>query len=117
MRISDWSSDVCSSDLHFERVLPAHLGKASGAGTSRRVAFVDAVHILVEPHAFGAELAGEEHRREIGAAAAEQATLAVLARADEARHDDEAGRGELGLGMKDRKSTRLNSSHSCAYRM
>src|SRR3546814_13080427 len=81
---------------HFERVLPAHLGKASGAGTSRRVAFVDAVHILVEPHAFGAELAGEEHRREIGAAAAEQATLAVPALSYTARHAYEPRPRALG---------------------
>src|SRR3546814_7868783 len=25
MRISDWSSDVCSSDLHFHRVFPCRL--------------------------------------------------------------------------------------------
>src|SRR3546814_3171561 len=28
MRISDWSSDVCSSDLHLHQPLPAHTGKA-----------------------------------------------------------------------------------------
>src|SRR3546814_6070244 len=35
MRISDWSSDVCSSDLHglaLPRLFPARLGKGTVAG-------------------------------------------------------------------------------------
>src|SRR3546814_17889717 len=36
MRISDWSSDVCSSDLHSEQaggpVRPLRAGKSAGAG-------------------------------------------------------------------------------------
>src|SRR3546814_4843149 len=34
MRISDWSSDVCSSDLH--RLPPARLGDAEGCSLSHR---------------------------------------------------------------------------------
>src|SRR3546814_18470561 len=37
MRISDWSSDVCSSDLHQSRRIRQPKGTVSSAGAGRRV--------------------------------------------------------------------------------
>src|SRR3546814_3842139 len=48
MRISDWSSDVCSSDLRFEFLLAAPdgrwLGDGSGNLYSYRIPFSDSTH-------------------------------------------------------------------------
>src|SRR3546814_2392104 len=38
MRISDWSSDVCSSDLIFRAVWPLELGPAGRTSPDRRLA-------------------------------------------------------------------------------
>src|SRR3546814_1362711 len=113
MRISDWSSDVCSSDLFITRDavgvgLPARklfvddldLGKTLGA--DRRhfdwlavdlVAGADADHVEIIEHV------------ELGHAQAGDAVV-----------EDRAPRGNR-IEPADRKSTRLNSSHSCASRM
>src|SRR3546814_5545285 len=72
MRISDWSSDVCSSDLHLGRGPCRH-----GQADRRRGA--------------GADRGTDALRRQAGA--------------------DGAAAAERRAGEKDRKSTRLNSSH------
>src|SRR3546814_20172424 len=41
MRISDWSSDVCSSDLHSSICLPALLVLCTVTGCSSRVSWID----------------------------------------------------------------------------
>src|SRR3546814_6983374 len=58
MRISDWSSDVCSSDLQGRHQL--------GARGAERVAERDRAAMLVEPRMVAAEILepGERHRRE-----------------------------------------------------
>src|SRR3546814_2927171 len=103
MRISDWSSDVCSSDL----VLFCEVEKQGGASTSsartelramvslsavRRLAprgdRLDAVHDRIDRLA---------RRRRVGALLRELAAVHDLF--------------ERGAGARDRKSTRLNSSH------
>src|SRR3546814_5608568 len=104
MRISDWSSDVCSSDLN---------GRAIGAGC--RVGIAEELHEAAERN--GADLpAGailvvpaEQFRAETDrenldphTAAARHPVMSQFV--DE--HDD-----------GDRKSTRLNSSHQCAHRI
>src|SRR3546814_10544612 len=85
MRISDWSSDVCSSDLAVRlpnvgrghrRLVPAAARQQDRAAALRRDQFLPAD--------------GLEHRP--------AAALGDL-------------RGEVGGGQPDRKSTRLNSSH------
>src|SRR3546814_8746353 len=113
MRISDWSSDVCSSDLSVRAVI------ARGEVARR--------HVAVDPH-----LVPTRHV----AAAAQFDALMV---GPEERHVGERARGaqhvrgrRLALPLRvhpmlhahpfhvmqvDRKSTRLNSSHSCAARM
>src|SRR3546814_7437055 len=90
MRISDWSSDVCSSDLGVVRQRPAHDLARMHLGAVDRAA-----EQLLERQR---PVAGvEEQRGEDLAGVAAQALGEVA-----------AGRGRVG---QDRKSTRLNSSH------
>src|SRR3546814_10919292 len=117
MRISDWSSDVCSSDLaagvaalgavHSEEVL--HLGQHAVEGprlvAARRLDGV-AVHRVAGPYHLAAlALHGADERRQV------VAHLVVTHAGDEG----EAARLVLRIeGVdqpQDRKSTRLNSSH------
>src|SRR3546814_3746975 len=110
MRISDWSSDVCSSDL-FERI-----------AVEACIAFdINAVGACRQ-RAKDAALGGGQRGIEIGHEAMigtdryrgsrpymERALLAAVAPTGRSYN----GRATTG----DRKSTRLNSSHSCASRM
>src|SRR3546814_3632802 len=98
MRISDWSSDVCSSDLEPDPATPTlvrvHVHNRLADGLHwRRADFgplVGEVLAAIDREGRGAlVLLGEAHRSE-----AEQAE-ALLAR----------------IRQQDRKSTRLNSSH------
>src|SRR3546814_8400932 len=90
MRISDWSSDVCSSDLHgVERILEILLDEHTLAALRRRAAII-ADHL--EFH-----LLTQRLERPV-----EPADEAV----EFNRRGARAG-GEIG----DRQSTRLNSSH------
>src|SRR3546814_9915240 len=91
MRIRDWSSAVCSSDL--AAVLPVVLvGNGAGRGQS----------LVAAPVAGGDPLPG--HALDV----AQQAALVLGA---------EGNCLAVPAGTGDRKSTRLNSSHSCASRM
>src|SRR3546814_10449580 len=103
MRISDWSSDVCSSDLRtvaFERQPAAHVGAVAGA--------VDAQRRRCDPPARvfapACDAAGEVDvvgRAETTGPVEAQRGLRV-----------ELERQALGIAIEeDRKSTRLNSSH------
>src|SRR3546814_7495423 len=105
MRISDWSSDVCSSDL-----ILAHRAKHMLGGLLRLI-FVEQCHNLAhhdmhgivahflrdgdELHAILRELADIELKLEM-----------IAEEAGEAVDDHEVERRRL-----DRRSTRLNSSH------
>src|SRR3546814_7004985 len=104
MRISDWSSDVCSSDL----IAPQPIGN--------RAVDVAAVENLARI---------DPRRDEDGAARA--AELDRRAPGDIHRHADVAQGAHLFENLialveqlraagRDRKSTRPNSSHSCADR-
>src|SRR3546814_10136879 len=114
-RISDWSSDVCSSDLHaahHRRRGQVHRGDAAAAEA-------------VERHARHGDLITRRqrcHAAEVGALLAALGRgrpdhivdgfgVEVVAVADRGEH----GRGKM-LRMEARQSTRLNSSHYCAYR-
>src|SRR3546814_10479168 len=98
MRISDWSSDVCSSDLE------------GAVG-----------HAADEEHAAHVEVDLLEHLLAVGLAVGQGAAVAHLVAADDddarlgaALQDDLGGAHELreaAVGLQDRKSTRLNSSH------
>src|SRR3546814_7528546 len=110
MRISDWSSDVCSSDLPRRRELELRLvepGGGAGAGFG-------------EP-ALSAGLALEvAHRRHRLAEFRLALAKRGAHRVDLVAHGRDPGVGDLqlqpvGVGVQaeqqDRKSTRLNSSH------
>src|SRR3546814_6388149 len=104
MRISDWSSDVCSSDLAEARALVLAVQRA-----------VDLPEL--------AQGRRNVLARHADAVVAHLEDVAVLGAAVDAEADPAAGGGELDgvdkqvqqrllqLALVDRKSTRLNSSH------
>src|SRR3546814_940391 len=106
MRISDWSSDVCSSDLdrtafpdHGFVRRPLQLHGKGGDGDVARLALAQAkagAKADAQSAAIGAAADSDRHRRARGQGGWLDAALDVH-------------RGDL-LG-RDRKSTRLNSSH------
>src|SRR3546814_10594312 len=123
MRISDWSSDVCSSDLQHDlvrdqplippiarllerpRADPARVDDRLHSGGGRRAAALPAAHAAV---AVGeAEQRGNRARQHfLDEGRQLDAAHVLYLREHRKRHD-----------RVDRKSTRLNSSHKCASRM
>src|SRR3546814_1121840 len=101
MRISDWSSDVCSSDLLEAREIRPEEGEAEAEGTGR---IFGADFIAVDR--FGIELER-----------ADQSLRAADRREGQDRRfqrrpvEVEAARLIAARIARDRKSTRLNSSH------
>src|SRR3546814_7217723 len=114
MRISDWSSDVCSSDLEVQLVVVVEEPDLAVGGVMQRVGVLgghlqEVVVAGVDAHAV-VDVLGEPRLR-----------LAVALQAHHLEADHQAiadavavAGGEVGV---DRKSTRLNSSHECAYSM
>src|SRR3546814_8193244 len=121
MRISDWSSDVCSSDLvvtaaelEFGTGLTVISGE-TGAGKS----------LLVDALGFLSGQRADSGMVRHGAGRAELHAEFDLATSDAARQwlrEEEFDDGDACQlrrtlradgGSRDRKSTRLNSSHSC----
>src|SRR3546814_7853464 len=117
MRISDWSSDVCSSDLsaaepamqaYAKRIV--HVGEAGSGQLAKmvnQIAIAGLVQALSEAVHF-AKRAGLDVATVIdaisgGAAQSWQMNNRALTMAD--------GEFDFGFAVKDRKSTRLNSSH------
>src|SRR3546814_9960157 len=104
MRISDWSSDVCSSDLFR----PSRLGEQRG-----KIGNSDAALLLL-----GTDIDLDEARGPTPGL-----VHPPRERGDERDAIDRMDRIEqrhrlVGIvRMEDRKSTRLNSSHSCASSM
>src|SRR3546814_9977929 len=115
MRISDWSSDVCSSDLERSRRTRHRIARAQRRALqrvekSRRVA--DAARGHVE--------SGEREQSAITLAVDRgpcpawvqaEGAGAVRRAADRAAAVAGARHGNHARGNRDRKSTRLNSSH------
>src|SRR3546814_9515090 len=97
MRISDWSSDVCSSDL-----------SADGAATS--VVSVGDVALVVGfgVKGFSGNIGFGEDRKQV-----DPEPLELLVRIHQLAYDlvDDAGCTSRVFDPVDRKSTRLNSSH------
>src|SRR3546814_1998866 len=87
MRISDWSSDVCSSDLEAPKEVPDPDVAAQPGGDARR-------HLMDGPVGLDGEQIGDPDRTDLGHPAQ------VVAQ----QVDDHQV-------LRDRKSTRLNSSH------
>src|SRR3546814_11429818 len=127
MRISDWSSDVCSSDLFQEMhrslltgeaTLPDFLG---GEGNDRRGVADKRMEQRVEHSAIGASLGicGRVAVEAIFADIEKESAEIILCEGGERAHiaaECEANRGGAEFRVQfaqeiDRKSTRLNSSH------
>src|SRR3546814_9438423 len=105
MRISDWSSDVCSSDLYLggleaegQAIFDEVLAGKHDDGAAYRIARVYRV-------------AGEKEKARV------IFERYLAANPDDSRALSEVGAYTLLDGDRDRKSTRLNSSHYCASRM
>src|SRR3546814_4593973 len=119
MRMSDWSSDVCSSDLGD--VEPVHF-LAGRAGLDRHQRLSQhlgcvLLHLVDRLRQAHAALGVRGRTDELALAAT---TCMDLRLDDIKRHGEFFGSGSRlfsGEGGIDRKSTRLNSSHSCASRM
>src|SRR3546814_2054845 len=106
MRISDWSSDVCSSDLGLEALLrrPAELaGRLRGVDG---VAQIVAGAVVDEGDQAAAGLAARARLQLVDQVAdhADHRNVALFAVAADVV-------GLAGAALRDRKSTRLNSSH------
>src|SRR3546814_4735122 len=102
MRISDWSSDVCSSDLLFLRYRKVAFDQARGADRKAIMNFADQVgepRERVAPPDVEQPFAADRRL--------DQYVDDDRARERRARHDQPL---DLPIG-KDRKSIRLNSSH------
>src|SRR3546814_7712909 len=101
MRISDWSSDVCSSDLLARRVERGGHSRI----THHTLRYKDDIIIISDM------LAVKRNRRDGGSA---RETGSRQPRHVDAEGEEAAGVrlvGALFVGQGDRKSTRLNSSH------
>src|SRR3546814_258796 len=144
MRISDWSSDVCSSDLDAHPLQPqetvqgayavihelaewliALTGMHSVAMSPKAGAHGELCGILCIKAALAAR--GEDRRIILVPESAHGTNPATAAFAGfavedipatpEGRVDLTALKARLGPDVADRKSTRLHSSHQCAARM
>src|SRR3546814_6185161 len=114
MRISDWSSDVCSSDLPFA------IQPSRGGPWAHPAKLVEITHPAIEPEPapealarFDPPVAPHDHRQ-IGRSL-DQSRQPFGLRRDEGRatlHRDPAQDRP-----QDRKRKRLNSSNKCASRM
>src|SRR3546814_3774903 len=91
MRISDWSSDVCSSDLLKLR-LAGDLAAAPGWATTGRAAEVDALDAMLEAHV--------RALRETRLLADGKVLDAVAARLVASRRIDVYGAGGSGLAAQ-----------------
>src|SRR3546814_5403059 len=99
MRISDWSSDVCSSDLAIMIVERMHRLQMQQAGTAVRVLHRKARDHLAHPIAVRDRpaIAAKLHRHPLGPERYQFGRVAI---------------GIMDhLPIADRKSKRLNSSH------
>src|SRR3546814_2501270 len=113
MRISDWSSDVCSSDLILTGLLEV------GRMTRTAVGMGYDVHRLVagKPLWIGGIEIAHSHGLEghsdadVALHAITDAILGALADGDIGDHFPPSDPQWRGAASQDRKSTRLNSSH------
>src|SRR3546814_6102650 len=108
MRISDWSSDVCSSDLGTGRIGERTENVENGARPEFHPAWADVAH--------GGMVHGCEHEADAGFADAATDPFRADFQIDAERRQCVGCAGFRAegpvavLGDRDRKSTRLNSS-------
>src|SRR3546814_9459287 len=125
MRISDWSSDVCSSDLRQRRQVKGIVGRdrqlaarnvrlvGRAAGRDQDVLgtmslAVDLDRVRIAQSRMTTDQPGAGVRQQLAVDAIDTRDLAILVVTQ--GRPVEAGRAN----RPDRKSTRLNSSHYCA---
>src|SRR3546814_6752932 len=101
MRIRDWSSDVCSSDLQLIETMQVHLGLSVNAARQRAIEILEnvgidnaAMRLRQYPHQFS----GGMRQRVVIALALCCEPEVIIA-------------DEPTTALEDRKSKRLNSSH------
>src|SRR3546814_2828206 len=114
MRISDWSSDVCSSDLDIHS---CKRGPAAGEMTPNLFHVEGMGEFRIAP---GTKLGGQpiNHLGRIQKTGGVQWDIVRHWHADGRDHGVSPPVQPLKrLAPIDRKSTRLNSSHKCAHRM
>src|SRR3546814_4295672 len=102
MRISDWSSDVCSSDLIFALAVRLEIG--GRRGDQHAVPILDQQRRRLPAGARSDAARFFEQRQKI---MADKGVAAARQRIPRRRID----RGDGAAEPEDRKSTRLNSSH------
>src|SRR3546814_6184151 len=107
MRISDWSSDVCSSDL---QILDAMITSCENAKTVLRQAAIDPSDRKTLNISMGASVAAEYLGRTPEALSKAEARKRLPAPKTSAN-------GRRSYTFEDRQSTRLHSSHSCQSRL
>src|SRR3546814_9500466 len=123
MRISDWSSDVCSSDLpQLATALKASSGafadSSAKVGTGTLTFTVDGKSMSLELTDSNNSLA--QVRDAINKASDNPGVSATIVNGSDGAHLVLSGTrtgaaNGFTVSGRDRKSTRLNSSHSCAY--
>src|SRR3546814_9681202 len=133
MRISDWSSDVCPSDLQSRHGLTSDPRCGHGRAMLKLIArivliFVDGSVLWVMAYRFinppttmtmiGAWMYGRKiHREWLPLPEIDRDMARAAIAAEDSRFCSHWGFDLEAIGKADRKSTRLNSSHSCATRM
>src|SRR3546814_8971035 len=119
MRISDWSSDVCSSDLLIQ-LIPSEERLLTIEDTRELlVPHRNAVHLLYSKDGQGQAKVGAKHLLEASLRMRpDRILLQELRDGTAIFYLRNVNSGHPGsITTVDRKSTRLNSSHSCASRM
>src|SRR3546814_9065898 len=114
MRISDWSSDVCSSDLETQLMALDLAGVAVSSGAACSSGKVQPSHVLSAMGASDSE-AGSAIRVSLGWASTPADIDHLLAAWGDLYRRSQAAWGKrmakTDTANRDRKSTRLNSSH------
>src|SRR3546814_9446003 len=110
MRISDWSSDVCSSDLDRDSGFLASLFDERDEAVTRMIA-----EAIRKAHAAGIKIGicgqAPSNHPDFAAFLVAEGIDSISLNPDSFVRTAQAVSAAEGLSTRDRKSTRLNSSH------